>query len=355
MPVHSPPRFFRLRSFLLRTGIRSPGVRSAPVGTPAGPGAIAAPGSGGRSSLVSTAAALLERSRHSLLARTRVTATIEGTSLRIAAFEGSRLESWISLPLNGNLARPGQIGDPIEFGSFLDETFHRLKLPRDRVAWALPGWNAVSRVLDLSGVPDVELQRAIDEEVEEIFGASADDGYVFWQRLDGRGRVQRVFVLVVPRATVLTALEALEVAGIRPLTMDLRPLALARGIGRMNAIVANLEEGGLDVVIVTSGIPRVMRSIQLPSAIGVETAQARLVQEIERALAYYDDLYPEHPLSPDVAVYLTGRLATGIALAESVCRTTGRPIGRMTPAAGAPPDLPGAEYLVNVGLALKRW
>jgi len=287
--------------------------------------------------------------------RTRVTVSIEGSSLRIVSVTDQRVVGWASIPLDSHIVKSGQIGDPADLGAVIDETFDRLELSRDHVAWALSGFQASARILDLPGLSGHELQRAIAEEVEASLGIAADDSYLSWQRLDGRIRRRHVFVLAVPRSAVLTALEALEVAEIRPRTMDLRPIALARAIGRSHAVVANLEEGNLDVVVISKGVPTLLRSVPVPvSSASVEAAQNRLVDEIDRALAYHDDANLDRPLDSEAPIYLTGRLATGIALAEKIRALTGHPIGHLSPGISYPSDFPVSEYLVNLGLALKR-
>ncbi|MGH2460750.1 MAG: type IV pilus biogenesis protein PilM, partial [Chloroflexota bacterium] len=280
--------------------------------------------------------------------RARVTASVEGTSLRVVSVIDRRVAGWASIPLDSRLVKNGQISDPTDLGAVIGETFDRLELSRRNVAWALPGFQASARILDVPILPGAELRRAITDEVEASLGAAADDSYLSWQRLDGRIRRRGVFVLAVPRSTVLTALEALEVAEIRPSTMDLRPLALARAIGRNDAVVANLEDGNLDVAVVSKGVPTVLRSIPLPGqSASLEPAQNRLVDEIDRALRYHDDANLDRPLDPETPVYLTGRLATGIALTEKIRALTGHPIGRLATGISYPVDFPVSEYLVN--------
>jgi len=287
--------------------------------------------------------------------RATVAASVEGSSLRIVSFVNQDVVGWTSINLDSGIVRNGQIVDPANLGDVVDEAFDRLKLSRGRVIWALPGFQTMARVLDLPDVRGAALREAVYEEAEQALGVDVDDSYLFWQRLEGRVRSRKVFVLALPKTTVLTALEALEAAEIHPTTMDLRPLALARAVGRGDAIVVNLEDGTLDIAIVARGIPTLIRGMPLPGvSSNVEAAQNRLIDEVDRALTYYDDSDPLHRLDPDAPLYLTGRLATGIALTEKIRTVTHHPIGRLPTNPSYPPDFPVAEYLVQLGLALKR-
>ena len=108
--------------------------------------------------------------------------------------------------------------------------------------------------------------------------------------------------------------------------------------------------------MVEQSVPTLVRSLTLPASATPtrEAAQDRLVQETERTLAYYDDANPDRPLDVDAPLYLTGSLATGIGLAERLRTMTRHPIGRIAGLPAHPPEFPVGEYLVNVGLALKR-
>jgi len=210
-------------------------------------------------------------------------------------------------------------------------------------------------MIDLPSISADDVREAVAEEFDRLLGAPAADYYLFWERLAGRIRQRTVFALAVPKSTVLAALEAMEVARIRPVAMDLRTIALARAVGRSDAIVTNLEEGSIDIVIVERGIPAAIRSVPIISpTVNREAIQNRLIEETERALAYFDDTNPDHPLDADAPVYLTGSLANGIALTERLRAIIRHPIGRLKPEGIYPPELPLSDYAVNLGLALKR-
>jgi Tfp pilus assembly PilM family ATPase len=291
-----------------------------------------------------------------LLARRSTALSVEGSALRVVATSNRRVENWSAHPLDDRAVRGSDIVDSVSFGAALGDAFDQLDYPRSRVAWGLSGFQTTARILELPGLRGPELKEAVEEEFERILGVSVDDFYLSWQRLEGRVRQRNVFAIAIPRTTVHAAIEALDEAGLQPMTMDLRPIALVRALGCADGIVANLEDGSLDVVIVERSVPLVIRSLQLVgAAANREAAQSRLIEEIERTLAFYDDSNPDRPLDLDAPLYLTGSLATGIGLAERLRAATRHPIGRIKPSGSFPPDFPVADYLVAIGLAQKRW
>jgi hypothetical protein len=300
-------------------------------------------------------AALRDRLPGVAVDRTAVALSLEGASVRVLTTSNDKVVGWSNIPLADRAGSSGQINDPLALGSAIDAAFEEFQLSRRRVAWGLPGFGATSRLIELPNLRERDLREAVSEEFDRVLGASLDDYYLFWERLSGRIRQRMVFALAIPKTGVLAALEALDVASIKPRSMELRPLALTRAVGRADAIIANLEDGSIDVVVVDRGIPVAIRSVPIPgSSVAREIAQNRLVEETERSLAYYDDANPDHPLDDDTPIYLTGSWATGIALAERIRAVTRHPIGRFKPEGMYPPELPLTEYAVNLGLALKR-
>lgn len=288
------------------------------------------------------------------LASRSIAMSLEGTTLRVLVSRRAEIESWVSVPLGERICRGGLILDPGGLGAQIDAIRERYDLPAGRVSWSLSGHQVTTRVFDIPSLSGKALRQAVEEEAERVLGASPGENFLYAKRLEGRIRGRGVFVVVVPKTAVLTALEALESAGLRPWTMDVRALALIRAIGRPDAVVVNLEEGGLELAVVDRGVPALLRGIPLPIGLDLAAAQDRLVDETERLLSYYDDLNPDRPLDPAVPLYLTGSLATGIGLAERVRAITRHPIGRPSTRLTHPANFPLGDYLVNLGLALKQ-
>lgn len=285
-----------------------------------------------------------------------VAVSVEGDVLRIVQHVGRRVIGWGSVPLPVGVARGGAVVDASGLGDVLREAFGRLRLPRRRVVAAISGLHARASLLDLPWVKEHELDDVVADEVSRSLGVTTDDSYVFWQRLPGRRRERYVYVVALPRETLLRCLEAYEVAGLSLESLDLKPLALARAVNQRDAIVVNLERESLDVVVVVDDLPVLFRSVALPAGVIPQDALCdQGAAEVCRALATCEDAVPAgYALDRTAAIYVSGSEVGGIALAERLRSATGRPIGRPTPPMHLPTDFPLTEQLVNVGLALKQ-
>jgi len=188
-----------------------------------------------------------------------------------------------------------------------------------------------------------------------VLPAASQESFVYWQPVDGSAETQQVYVVAVPKEPLLAMVNTLKVAGIRPYSMDLRVLALARSVNRKDAILANLESNTADVAVVANDIPVLMRSMYLgDEPVGMAEAQDRLVRELARTIDFYNDNNRSNPLPPTVPVYLTGDLASDPDLITPVESSTGHPVSPLEPPMECPPDFPASQFMVNVGLALKE-
>jgi hypothetical protein len=150
-------------------------------------------------------------------------------------------------------------------------------------------------------------------------------------------------------------LKAIAAAGAKPRSMDIKPLALVRAVGRSEAIIADLEPETLDVIVVRGGIPATIRTVGVRREIDtVEDKVHRLGEDLARTVKFHSDTHPQEPLEPSTPIYLTGSLAQEVASSGVVEASVRYPVEPLVPALDCPPDLPLATFMVNIGLALKE-
>ena len=165
----------------------------------------------------------------------------------------------------------------------------------------------------------------------------------------------RVFALGVPKDILGPQLEAIRLAGVTLQSMDVKPLALVRAVGRGEALIADLEPETLDVIVVRGGVPATIRSVSLRREMErTDEKVQRLGEELGRAVKFYNDTHREDALQQSTPVFLTGSLAEAAASTGVAEASIGRPAQSPTPMLRYAPDLPLATFMVNIGLALKE-
>ncbi len=290
------------------------------------------------------------------LSQSTVSLSLEGWTLRVLETRGRQVYLWATIPFNPSLIKDGVVADAEGLGRIIGDTFKIANLPKRRVVFAIGLPQAMLRVLTLPTLKGAHMDKMVDREIRRQLPGIHENAFVSWKALDGKSTTQsQIYVLAVPQAPVLAFLDALKVGGIRPTSMDLRSMALARSVNQKDAILANLEANSVDVVIVLDDIPVLMRSMYLGDApIPFETARERLLDELSRSISFYNDTNRANPIADDLPIYLTGDLVADPDLATLVEQSTGHTASLADPPFEFPPEFSSSQFMVNIGLALKE-
>jgi Tfp pilus assembly PilM family ATPase len=199
------------------------------------------------------------------------------------------------------------------------------------------------------------LKEAIPREMKREMPVPLEEMYLSWQVIGGENGHLRVFALCVPRDVLGAQVETIRIAGAKPRSMDIKPLALVRAVARKEAIIADMEPGSIDVIIVRGGIPATIRAASLQEEIDTtEEKVRRLGEELARTVKFHSDTHQEAPLQPSTPVYLTGSLTEAAVSSGIVEASVGHPVAPLAPPLTYPAELPLATFMVNIGLALKE-
>jgi len=283
-----------------------------------------------------------------------ISLSIEGTELRVLSFYRNSVESWASVPFSADLLRVGQVADSEGFAGVIKSALADEALVNSRVVCAIPGLRTMSRIIGLPKVSKAELDAAVSREARRLMAISLEDNNIYWQTLTTKTDEMQIFVLVVPKEPIDDFIAALQEAGIMAHAIDLKPLALVRAVNKQDAIIVNGESNSMELVIVVDDVPVLMRSVFLGEGVVSEDyAVGRIGDELGRTIAFYNESNIDNPLDPEVPVYFTGAVASGLPFALNVSALIGRPAQPLDPPLAYPEGFPVAEFMVNMGLILK--
>jgi len=286
-----------------------------------------------------------------------VTVNIEERSLRLLTAKGQKVQKWGQVPLEPGLVENGLVRDPAQVGLALETLFREHKAPKKGVITSLTviGLGSTSQIFDLPKMNPSLLADAIGREARRTMPVPVDELYLSYQVIGKKDDMQQVYVLGAPRDLVDAHITAFQIADIQLGAMDLKPLALVRAVNQRNAVIADLENESFHVVVVGDGIPDITRSAVLHrEALAPQQKARRLVEEVIRTIDFYNHSHPDKLLEPSVPVFLTGEL-TGIpSVNETIRAEMGYTIEMPTPPLEYPETLPLHQFMVNIGLALKK-
>ena len=284
-----------------------------------------------------------------------VTLAIESTDVRLLTTKGDRVVKWKSVALPPGLVIDGLITNAVEMGEILDELFSAEDVERKRVITSLTSLRATPRLLTMPTLQASMLEQAITREAKKEMPLSLDSLYLSWQSMPGKEGQQQVYLLGVPRELVDAQVRSLEAAGIPPYAMDLKPLALIRAVGEGEAILVDLEQDVLNIVLVIDFIPAIMRSFSLrDESPDMQHKLDRLLSELTQTIRFYNDSHRGRMLETATPIYITGRLLDNREASEYLRNVIDRTIQRPSPPLTCPEEMPTMEYMTNLGLALKR-
>lgn len=290
-----------------------------------------------------------------VLSRPVVTLHVEGDSIRLLVVRGRRVTDWGVQPLEAGLVRSGVVADEGAVGTQVRSLLTSHHVDGGRLVASLTGQQSVPRLLSFPEMSAELLAEAIPREMKRQTPVPLEEMHLSWQVVRREDGNLRVFALGVPRDMLAPLVGAIKASGRKLHCLDIKPLSLVRAVGRSDALIADLEPEGVDVIVVRDGIPATIRTVSLGLQAGdVEEKVRRLGEELTRTVKFLCDTCQGEALPPTAPVCLTGSLAEAAASSGIVEASVAYPVEPLSPPLECPADLPVATFMVNIGLALKE-
>jgi Tfp pilus assembly PilM family ATPase len=290
-----------------------------------------------------------------LFERDLITFDFEGSAIRFLLVRGGRVVRWEALSVPPEQMSQGVVHEPAAVGGALRELLDRNDVRKGRVVTSVTGLRAISRLLTLPPIKERLLEDALRHKIRQDTSLPLDDMDLSWHVVQRSSDSLEVYVLAVPREAIDRQVETLAVAGLRPNAMDVKPLALARVVEAPSAIVLNVEDHSLSVLILRQWMPVVVRTV--PFGVGRAAPEARLdllLQELARTTKFYSEGHRDDAIDSRAPLLATGELFEQKDFLEALANRHGGPVQVPIPALPHPDDLPAAMYSVNLGLAAKK-
>ncbi len=289
------------------------------------------------------------------MAKRKVTLYIEDTEIKVLVSRGRKIENWASYSLEPSLVRDGAIMDEARVADAIKELFRLQKISDKKITLALTGLNSIFRIITLPELPAKMVPEAIINEASRVIPMPLEEVYLSHQIISPKQSELRVFLAAYPKSFTDALVRTLNKAGLRVDVMDLAPLALARTVNESRAVIINSWLSNLDIVILSDGLPRVVRSISLSGEdMAPEEKINSVMEEFNRTVSFYNSNNKDNPLDESVPVYICGDLTQNEPLWQAInLNMLNYNISTMSPPVQAPEAFIPCQYMINVGLALK--
>jgi len=280
---------------------------------------------------------------------------ISGSEIRAVAVSLGRIKKWASAPLPPEAVKGGMVRDPQTLGVLIDSLFRIYRLPRERVIASVTGLPFIYRTVNMPAGQRIAAE-AIDRESRREMAVSREEMYVSWQLTEKRNQAgeNEYFAVGIPRQSLNPLIEALSMAGIKPYSIDIRPLALARMAARNEALIVSIDEDYVDIVVAAGGMVRVIHSFSLNEKAGAgRNLASEISAGLNRAVKALERDFPRLNLSPDAPVLFTATGGSDDSLPQRIGQLSGRPVELLSMRPSTPAGMPSGAYDAALGMLSK--
>ena len=227
------------------------------------------------------------------------------SAIKLVQLQGSKngiaLYKAGSAPTPPDAVKGGVIVDPLAVAKAIGSLLEALQIEGSAVAAGIAGPTVVVREVPLPVMSDRQLRKSIQWEARNYISFPVEDSVVEFQVLDrpapSSGSQMRVMLVAAPRDMVDSQVEAIELAGLEPLAVEIQPFASLRGIlagnghaqsdGDTTAILG-IGAAYTDITIMKEGRFVLTRTIPIAgdaftdaikSALDIDTAEANQLKE----------------------------------------------------------------------------
>ena len=283
--------------------------------------------------------------------RTVTTLTVEQGFIKVLVAQGPKAINHHIALANHQFFREGLISDSGRVATIIQKAVAHAGGESRYTVGAVPGYQSTLRQMGLPVPNGVNPEAMIFREAKRVMGVSPETSLLAWYR---SGDDANWVVISATRRSMASLLEPAREAGVRLRSTELRSFALARAIGKRDAIIAWIGVEACEVVVVRASSPVVQQSDYWGSEpIDRGVLVDRVTAVVERSIATYDEQGLGMPMPLDTPLYVTGSpVGVDQGIANQIASNLARPLEMPDPHLEVPPDFPTHDMIVNIGLAL---
>jgi type IV pilus assembly protein PilM len=184
-------------------------------------------------------------------------------------------------PLPPGAVQGGAIADDKAVTLALRQMWAAAKFHRRDVVLGVTNPQAVVREMSVSNLPDRELRASLPFQVRDALPLPVERSLLDFYPLEdpGDNPTVRGLLIAAPKEAVLTAVHAIERAGLHVARVDLASFALLRAASRLDATVEAIVDIGAQattIVVHADGVPLIVRTVPRGGAEITDLVAARL-------------------------------------------------------------------------------
>lgn len=288
------------------------------------------------------------------MAKELSTIYIDDSAIWVLTAKGRQIQKWANMPLEPGLVKDGVILNEEVVADKVKRLWQTQGIGTSRVIAGFSGINCLYRLLTLPELPGELMPEAVRREAGRVLGVPLEELYLSWQTLPTLRGETLIYLVASPKNLVDALVATLHRAELDPYLMDLKPLALARAITELKAIIIDLQPTGFDLVVMADSIPQVARCLSLIQEASLEAKSTIIKQELDRAITFYNSSHMDKPIEASVPLLVSGELTEQQDMWKLLVGRQERPVQVLSLPMETPENFPPGQYVTNIGLALKE-
>jgi len=278
-----------------------------------------------------------------------LTVNIEDGSVKITSLKGKRVVFAVEAPLQAGWVRNGVVFEKGHVSQVISMVLAQYKISDKEAVAGVSGIQSIYRVVYVPKLNPALMAEAAKKEMARAIPVPLASLYTSWTEMKTSDIEVALCLVGVPHDNVNSVTETLKLCGLQLKYLELRPLAVSRVIDEKTAIVINVQANSFDMIIISNGLPELMRSLPFPGGATMSDGdKARLVkEEVDRTINFYNSGHPSSPLGQQTYCVVSG------ILRETLSMVMGYPVKPAPAMLAYPPEHDANDFIVNSGLALR--
>jgi Tfp pilus assembly PilM family ATPase len=281
------------------------------------------------------------------------TVQVDDSNLRLLVMRGKRIRRRATLPLEPGLVESAVVLKEDEVANRLKEFMREKDIKAKKVIVGVSGLHNITRPLQLPKLEQSLIAEAVVREAKRVLPIAADQFYIMWQPIPSSEGRTDVFVSAIRCTSADSIVRMLKKAGLSPVAMDLKPLALSRLVKEKTAIILDVQSTEFDIIVLSDGVPQPVRTVPMPAEARSWPQKLELLKtELERTIDFFNTTYPDKVLDANIPLHISGELTSQPELLESLPQELGHPVVPLSSRLKSARDADYNNYMTNVGLAM---
>lgn len=173
-----------------------------------------------------------------------------------------------------------------------------------------------------------------------------------WVEVRRTPEIREIYATTWDRELVKKAVDAVRLAGLDPVVVELKSACVARVVAEPSCVVLDTSSVPMEVFLIAGGIPQVWHCFPADASQGNDLAPAlagplRSVMRFNRRRRHTE-------FGPSSPVFIAGEHMLPTQVVASLSQTLEHPVLELPMPARIPPDLRYATYLTCLGLIMRR-